>query len=148
MKTKAIIPIMIIAMLVGFAVPLTDPAAPKPIPIKARVGNSIQKRKQSVERGIASWYGEPFNEQLASDGEIYDMYELTAAHPTLPFGSIVRVTNLRNGKQVEVRVIDRGLFVAGRVIDLSLAGAEAIGMVDSGLARVKVEIVSRGPHDR
>ena len=96
------------------------------------------------EQGIASWYGPPFHGRRASDGEIFDMNTLVAAHRTLPFGTIVRVTNLSNGMQVDVRIIDRGPFVAGRVIDLSLAAAQAINMVGPGTAPVKLELVS-GP---
>jgi rare lipoprotein A len=96
------------------------------------------------EQGIASWYGPPFHGRRASDGEIFDMNQLVAAHRTLPFGTIVRVTNLSNGMQVDVRIIDRGPFVAGRVIDLSLAAAQAINMVGPGTASVKLELVS-GP---
>jgi rare lipoprotein A len=95
-----------------------------------------------VEKGIASWYGVPYHGRRASDGEIYDMYKFTAAHRTLPFNTVVRVTNLANDKQVDLRIIDRGPFVDDRIIDLSLAGARAIDMVGPGTARVKVEIVS------
>lgn len=93
---------------------------------------------------MASWYGMPFDGRRTSDGETYHMHQFTAAHRTLPFGSIVRVTNLDNGKQTEVRINDRGPFVADRVIDLSLSAAEAIGMVGPGTAKVRLEIV-RGP---
>lgn len=95
-----------------------------------------------VEDGVASWYGVPFNGHRTSDGEIYDMRQFTAAHRTLPFNSVVRVTNLSNGKQTEVRINDRGPFVANRVIDLSYAAAEAIGMVGPGTAQVRLDLVS------
>jgi rare lipoprotein A len=95
-----------------------------------------------VEEGVASWYGIPFNGHRTSNGEIYDMHEFTAAHRTLPFNCIVRVTNLDNGKQTEVRINDRGPFVANRVIDLSLSAAQAIEMVGPGTANVRLEIVS------
>ncbi|MGA8869954.1 MAG: septal ring lytic transglycosylase RlpA family protein, partial [Candidatus Acidiferrales bacterium] len=100
---------------------------------------------QYVEEGVASWYGVPFNGHRTSNGEIYDMHAFTAAHRTLPFGSLVRVTNLRNGMQTEVRINDRGPFVANRVIDLSLSAAQAIGMVGPGTAPVRLEVVS-GPN--
>jgi peptidoglycan lytic transglycosylase len=99
---------------------------------------------QFVEDGVASWYGVPFNGHRTSDGEIYDMHQFTAAHRTLPFNSVVRVTNLTNGRQTEVRINDRGPFVANRVIDLSFAAAQAIGMVGPGTARVRLDVVS-GP---
>ncbi len=98
-----------------------------------------------VEEGVASWYGIPFNGHRTSNGEIYDMYQFTAAHRTLPFGAVVRVTNLRNGKQTEVRINDRGPFVANRVIDLSLSAAQAIDMVGTGTAAVRLEIMG-GPN--
>lgn len=98
-----------------------------------------------VEEGVASWYGVPFNGRRTSNGEIYDMHQFTAAHRTLPFNSVVRVTNLNNGKQTEVRINDRGPFVANRVIDLSLSAAQAIEMVGTGTAKVRLEIMS-GPN--
>jgi len=98
-----------------------------------------------LEEGVASWYGVPFNGHRTSNGEIYDMNQLTAAHRTLPFGTAVRVTNLRNGKQIEVRINDRGPFVANRIIDLSLAAAQAIDLVGAGTGPVRLESVS-GPN--
>jgi rare lipoprotein A len=98
-----------------------------------------------AEEGVASWYGVPFNGRRTSNGEIYDMHEFTAAHRTLPFNCVVRVTNLNNGKQTEVRINDRGPFVANRVIDLSLSAAQAIEMVGPGTANVRLEILS-GPN--
>lgn len=95
-----------------------------------------------MEEGIASWYGIPFDGRRASDGEIFDMRLPVAAHRTLPFGSIVRVTNLNNGLQTEVRIIDRGPFVAGRIIDLSLAAARILNLVGTGTAPVRIELLS------
>lgn len=91
---------------------------------------------------MASWYGVPFDGHRTSNGEIYDMHEFTAAHRTLPFNSVVRVTNLANGEQTEVRINDRGPFVGNRIIDLSYAAAQAIGMVGPGTAQVRLEVVS------
>jgi rare lipoprotein A len=98
-----------------------------------------------VEEGVASWYGVPFNGRRTSNGEIYDMHEFTAAHRRLAFDCVVRVTNLNNGKHTEVRINDRGPFVANRVIDLSLSAAQAIEMVGTGTANVRLEILS-GPN--
>jgi rare lipoprotein A len=95
-----------------------------------------------VEEGQASWYGVPFNGRRTSNGEIYNMYDFTAAHRTLPFNSMMRVTNLTNGLQTEVRINDRGPFVAGRVIDLSYSAAKAIGMIGPGVAAVRLEMIS------
>jgi rare lipoprotein A len=110
-------------------------------PVPAGEGTGVRLRGP-VEQGIASWYGVPYHGRRASNGEVYDMYKFTAAHRTLPFNTVVRVTNLGNEKQVDLRIIDRGPFVDDRIIDLSLAGARAIDMVGPGTARVKVEIVS------
>jgi rare lipoprotein A len=87
----------------------------------------------------------PFNGHRTSDGEIYDMYQMTAAHRTLPFGSVVQVTDLSNGRQIDVRINDRGPFVANRVIDLSYSAAQALGMVGPGTAPVRLQVVS-GPN--
>ena len=91
------------------------------------------------EFGMASWYGKDYHGRRTANGEIYDMYAMTAAHLTLPFNTVVRVTNLENGKKVELRINDRGPFVAGRVIDLSHTGARAIDMLPKGTARVTLE---------
>ena len=95
-----------------------------------------------VEEGTASWYGVPFHGRRAADGEIFDMNSLVAAHRTLPFGSILRVTNLNNGRDVQVRVIDRGPFVGDRILDLARAAAVALDMIGTGTARVRIELLS------
>ena len=94
---------------------------------------------------MASWYGYPFQGRRTSNGEVYDMHEMTAAHRTLPFNAVVRVTNLTNGKQTQVRINDRGPFVANRIIDLSLSAAQTIEMVGPGTAHVRIEVIS-GPN--
>lgn len=94
-----------------------------------------------VEEGNASWYGNPFHGRRASNGEVYDMYKFTAAHRTLPFETMVRVTNLDNGKSTTVRITDRGPFVENRIIDLSLAAAREIGSVGPGVVPVRVEVL-------
>jgi len=94
-----------------------------------------------VEIGIASWYGAEFHGRRTSNGEIYDMYQLTAAHRSFPFGTIVRVTNLGNGKIVMVRINNRGPFIKRRIIDLSYAAAVQLDMVEQGIAEVRIEVV-------
>jgi rare lipoprotein A len=94
-----------------------------------------------TEEGNASWYGIPFNGRRASNGELYDMYKLTAAHRTLPFETMVRVTNLNNGKTTTVRITDRGPFVDNRIIDLSLAAAREIESVGPGVVPVHLEVL-------
>jgi rare lipoprotein A len=98
---------------------------------------------ETVQTGVASWYGPDFHGKTTSNKEIYDMYDLTAAHKSLPFGTYVMVTNLNNGMSVTVRINDRGPFVKGRIIDLSYAAAKAVDMIGSGTAPVKLEILTR-----
>jgi len=95
------------------------------------------------DRGVASWYGEQFHGRQAANGEIFDMEALTAAHRTMPLGSIVRVVNLANGKHLHVRITDRGPYVNGRVLDLSHAAAVQLGMDHVGTAHVQIEIVGQ-----
>jgi rare lipoprotein A len=114
------------------------PSAP-PIGAAPRIGDT--------ETGIASWYGAPYHGRPTSSGEIYDQEQLTAAHRTLPFGTWVGVTNLDNGKRVDVRITDRGPFVDGRIIDLSLAAAREIDMIRAGTARVRLTIIE-APQER
>lgn len=94
-----------------------------------------------VEEGMASWYGADFHGKPTSCGEPYNMYAMTAAHKTLPLGTHVKVTNLENGRSTILKVNDRGPFVSGRIIDLSITGAQCIGSYQKGLARVRVEAV-------
>jgi rare lipoprotein A len=97
--------------------------------------------------GAASWYGDAFHGRLTANGEIYDMTHLTAAHPTMPLPSYARVTNLKNGSSVIVRVNDRGPYARGRIIDLSKRAAEMLDYASTGIAKVKVEYVGRAPLD-
>lgn len=90
---------------------------------------------------MASWYGHPYHGRTAASGETYDMEQLTAAHRTLPFGTLVRVVNLENSKTVDVRINDRGPFVDDRIIDLSHAAARSIDLIGPGTARVRVEVL-------
>ena len=101
-----------------------------------------------VFKGNASWYGPDFHGKLTSNGETYNMYDMTAAHKTLPMNTIVKVTNLRNGKTAVVRVNDRGPFIATRIIDLSNKAAHKIDMVGRGTAPVKIEILGFASKDK
>lgn len=98
----------------------------------ARAGN---------QEGVVSWYGERFHNRPTASGELFDVSDLTMAHPSLPFGTKVRVTNLRNGRSVVVRVNDRGPFVGSRIADLSQAAAATIGMLSRGVARARIEVL-------
>ncbi|HEV2020926.1 MAG TPA: septal ring lytic transglycosylase RlpA family protein [Terriglobales bacterium] len=115
---------------------------PAPPPTSAETFNIPANAKPLfVEIGLASWYGPPYHNRPAANGEIYDMNAPTAAHRTLPLGSIVRVTNLSTGQRTLVRINDRGPFVEGRIIDLSLAAASEIGVRRAGIAKVRVEVM-------
>ncbi|MBU3933665.1 MAG: septal ring lytic transglycosylase RlpA family protein [Candidatus Omnitrophica bacterium] len=94
--------------------------------------------------GVASWYGEEFRGKKTANGEIYDPDKLTAAHRSLPFGTVVKVTDMSNNRQVIVRINDRGPYKRGRIIDLSQAAARELGMVKKGLAKVKIKVMPRG----
>ena len=94
-----------------------------------------------VETGIASWYGAPYHNRRGSNGEIYDMHAMTAAHRTLPLGSVVRVTDIASGNSAVVRITDRGPFIEGRIVDLSQAAAKKIGLVQKGTAKVRLEVL-------
>jgi len=130
-----------------FAVPESTPESAKrnastsPPPAKHAKTPPAPAPAGYTEDGNASWYGNPFNGRRASNGEIYDMYKLTAAHRTLPFDTMVRVTNLNNGKSTTVRITDRGPFVEGRIIDLSLAAAREIESVGPGVVPVRLEVL-------
>lgn len=100
-------------------------------------------KKSYVERGKASWYGPQFHGRTTASGEVYDMHGLSAAHKKLPFGTVVRVTNLENGLTVDVPINDRGPFVGNRILDLSFGAAQRLEMVEAGVVRVKIEVVSR-----
>jgi rare lipoprotein A len=97
----------------------------------------------NTQRGMASWYGEDFHGKQTSNKETYNMLAMTAAHKTLPFGTHVRVTNLTNGKSVVVRINDRGPFIKGRIIDLSYAAAQKLGMAETGVAPVVIKVLKR-----
>jgi rare lipoprotein A (peptidoglycan hydrolase) len=123
------------------------PIAKVPSPPKTEQAPLIAKipapsQPMMMETGLASWYGPKFHGKLTASGEVFNQEKFTAAHPTLPWGSRVKVTNLDNGKSVDVRINDRGPFGRGRIIDLSRAAARALGMVGRGITTVRVEWVS------
>jgi rare lipoprotein A len=131
---------------------IVAPAAPtagaQPAFLAPKSETAMQKRKD-ILRGLASWYGGVFNGRKTASGERYDMHALTACHPTLPFGSMVRVVNLKNRRSVVVRINDRGdLVEEGRIIDLSRAAADELAMTKSGLAKVRLEVISLGKERR
>lgn len=105
--------------------------------------HSAKKQPKPYQVGTASWYGSDFMGRTTASGEPYNMYDLTAAHPTLPLGSLVQVTNLRNGRAVVVRVNDRGPVVDGRIIDLSYSAARALKFREQGIQRVRLDLVQQ-----
>ncbi|NOR12897.1 MAG: septal ring lytic transglycosylase RlpA family protein [Candidatus Aminicenantes bacterium] len=105
--------------------------------------SSLPKKEPSlIQTGLASWYGPNFHGKTTSSREVYNMYDMTAAHRTLPFGTYVMVTNMDNGKSVKVKINDRGPFVEGRIIDLSYAAAQVLDAVGPGVIPVKIEILA------
>ena len=127
------------------AVPKAEPLhryANRPYSALGKTYTPLQTTGNYKERGVASWYGKKFHGQRTSIGEVYDMYAMTAAHPTLPIPSYARVTNTANGKSVIVRINDRGPFLHGRIMDLSYVAAYKLGYVNNGSAEVEVESLS------
>lgn len=124
-------------VVIGLGAVLSQGCSTAPRPIDRFPGYPLG----FVERGMASWYGPGFHGNKTANGEQYDMYKLTAAHRTLPLGSVAVVHSLTSGRQTTVRINDRGPFARGRVLDLSLAGAQALGMVGNGTDQVELRVV-------
>ena len=104
-----------------------------------------KKNKNSSELiGVSSWYGPNFHGKLTANGEVYDMYGVTAAHKTLTLGTVVRVTNLDNGKSLILRINDRGPYVDGRILDCSFGAAKKLGFHEQGTANVEIKIIEEG----
>ena len=116
---------------------------PKPYKVMGKWYQPLPHSEGFRQRGLASWYGRDFHGKKTSNGEIYNMYAMTAAHKTLPLGTYVQVNNLENNRSIVVRINDRGPFVRGRIIDLSYTGAKDIGIVGPGTARVEVIALGR-----
>ena len=114
----------------------------KPYTIAGKTYRPLATAEGFTQTGIASWYGKDFHGRKTANGETYDMHGVSAAHKILPFNTKVRVTNLDNGKQIDVRINDRGPFIRGRIIDLTYTAAKRIGMVGPGTARVRIEALN------
>jgi rare lipoprotein A len=110
-------------------------------PEKARVSKTSAAKPGKVQVGTASWYGKQFHGRQTASGDTYDMFQFTAAHRTLPLGTLVKVTNLRNGKWVIVKVTDRGPYVGHRVMDVSYGAAQMMGFRQRGIEKVKLEVI-------
>jgi rare lipoprotein A len=124
-------------------VPPSVPGSPNAQP-ELTPKRTIAAQRAAMLRGIATWYGTVFNGRKTANGETYDMYAMTACHNTLPFGSLVKVVNLKNKRSVVVRITDRGDLSEGRIIDLSYGAAQQLAMTEAGLAPVVLEVLSRG----
>jgi len=114
------------------------PATQRPYTIDGVRYYPLASAKGFTEQGVASWYGPGFHKRMTSNGETYDMYQMTAAHKTLPMDTRLLVKNLENGAQTVVRINDRGPFIDGRIIDLSHSAAQTLGIIERGTARVKI----------
>jgi len=110
---------------------------------KSNKSNNTSSNK-NISKGVSSWYGPNFHGKLTANGEVYDMYGITAAHKSLPLNTIVRVTNLDNGKSIILRINDRGPYVKDRVLDCSFGAAKKLGFYKKGTAFVKIEIIELG----
>jgi rare lipoprotein A len=121
------------------------PATQRPYTVGGVTYRPLTSSEGYLEEGVASWYGPGFHGHQTSCGEIYDQYKPTCAHKLLPMHTMVKVTNLRNGRSVELRVNDRGPFVAGRIVDLSLYAAKELDIQGRGTARVRLEVVGAVP---
>src|SRR5579872_6021385 len=142
---RPLVPLLLAAVLLAGCAHRHRVSRKVPAPPPAGAAPAAAPKVGAAETGIASWYGHPYHGRQAADGEIYDMETMVAAHRTLPFDTWVRVYDLDNDKSVEVRIIDRGPFVDGRIIDLSHAAAQAISMVGPGLAHVRMEVIDVPP---
>jgi rare lipoprotein A len=128
---RAVLRLTLVLLLAGHACTSTRPAAVERI------------ERRETQQGIASWYGPGFHGKPTASGEIYDMHALTAAHRTLPLGTLIEVRNLENGRTTTARVNDRGPYKRGRIVDLSLAAAQALGIEEIGVTRVRLTVVAR-----
>ena len=139
---KPVNPVNVTTSALPAAKAQTAKPAPQPSIQKAAIHKpSSHKAKKPAEVGRASWYGKAFHGRQTASGEPFDMYQFTAAHRTLPIGSYAKVTNLRNGKWVIVRINDRGPWVDGRVLDISYGAAQRLDFQDRGVTKVKIEVM-------
>lgn len=144
METKTLKKTLLLSMLLALALACVACSSTKTIPVKAPTARQQASFKPGkVIKGVASWYGKAFHGKLTASGEVYDMYALTAAHRTMPLGSILRVKNLKNNRKVEVVVTDRGPYIKGRILDLSYGAAKRLDMVVDGTTNVRIKVLGR-----
>lgn len=136
--------VFVCVAILGAAQGSSGSADTRSVPVQRhqpKLATKSSKRSKPYQVGTASWYGSYFQGKDTASGEAFNMYDFTAAHPTLPLGTYVRVTNLRNGRSVVVRINDRGPVVDGRIIDISYNAAQALGMKSRGLQQVRLDLV-------
>ena len=119
----------------------------KPSKINKRSNSTEYNKNKKIYEGISSWYGPNFHGKLTANGEIYDMYSISAAHKSLPLGTYVKVTNLDNDKSTYLTINDRGPYVKDRILDCSMAAAKKLGFYESGIANVRIEVINFGDGD-
>lgn len=140
--TRALSPLLSPATLVVLVAGLSSGCVTTASP----PGTATEPGRDYREEGFASWYGDPYHGRMTASGEPYDMWAMTAAHRTLPFGTVVRVRRLDTGRETTVRITDRGPFVPGRIIDLSRAAADALEAIGPGIVRVRLWVEAWGGH--
>ncbi len=150
MRAKPSLPAVVALAAFALGLPGGDVLAEKQAstPGVTDIASAIGRGIHTVQEGVVSWYGAQFHDRKTASGERFDSGALTMAHPSLPFGTMVRVTNLRNGRSVVVRVNDRGPFVGKRIADLSQAAASEIGMMRKGVARARIEVLDEDARNR
>ena len=114
---------------------------------QAAPASSLAVNTDRIQIGIASYYGAKYHGRATASGEIFDMYQISAAHRDLPLGTRVRVTNIRNGRSLELIINDRGPFIKGRILDVSFKAAEELDFVTAGTTTVRIEVLEQGPGD-
>ena len=119
--------------------------SPKRIPVK-KAPKNFDKSK-TIFKGVSSYYGKDFHGKLTANGEVFDMYGITAAHKTIPLNTVVRVTNLDNGKSIILRINDRGPYIEGRMLDCSYGAAKKLGFLKAGMAKIEMKVVAWGDNE-
>jgi rare lipoprotein A len=141
LRTAPRFAMLAVAAVLMLGMPASDPRAAGAPDVGALATAIERGLVTAVQEGLVSWYGAAFHNRPTASGELFDSTGMTMAHPTLPFGTRVKVTNVRNGRSVVVRVNDRGPFVGQRIADLSRAAAEQLGMLKRGVVKARIEVV-------
>lgn len=143
MKNRNLLKITLFFLCFGLILACSKPGTHSTLKMQDKFGPKA--KPDLILNGLASWYGHPFHGRITANGERYNMFELTAAHKSLPFGSMLRVHNLNNDKTIIVRVNDRGPYIGRRILDLSYTAAKNLDMVKDGVINVKIEVFKPTP---